>query len=199
MFEDVAWIILALVAITAFNAYREGRLGDWLRAKFLNAAQPSLPLTGMPAPTTSSTEPAGLLTSIVQGVLGRPVTGVDDPTDPDQLFGTSRGRAHNGVDWPVPTGTPVRASTGGRVTHAGAAGDYGFAVYVDHGNGLETRYAHLSRVSVRAGDVVNAGQVVGESGSTGRSTGPHLHFEVRQDGRPVDPLGHINASGGVVA
>ena len=94
---------------------------------------------------------------------------------------------HSGVDFAAPTGTPVRAAAGGRVQAVGALGGYGNRVEVDHGNGLATRYAHLSRIFVKEGQVVTPGQALGAVGSTGRSTGPHLHFEVLRDGQFVDP------------
>lgn len=96
-------------------------------------------------------------------------------------------RMHQGVDFAAPTGTPVLASASGRVTQAGWGGGYGNLIVIDHGRGLKTRYAHLHRMNVRPGQQVGQGQVIGQVGSTGLSTGPHLHYEVWQDGRPVDP------------
>jgi murein DD-endopeptidase MepM/ murein hydrolase activator NlpD len=84
-------------------------------------------------------------------------------------------------------GTQVSAAAGGTITHAGPAGTYGNLVTVRHEHGFETRYAHLSAVDVQVGDVVQPGQDVGKVGTTGYSTGPHLHFEVRKDGHPIDP------------
>lgn len=100
-------------------------------------------------------------------------------------------RFHGGVDLVAPLGTPVRAARGGVVAFAGWAGAYGYAVYVDHEFGWQTRYAHLSRLDVRAGDRLRQGAVLGAVGSTGASTGPHLHFEVRFEGRALDPLGFV--------
>lgn len=97
-------------------------------------------------------------------------------------------RPHNGLDFAAPSGTPVAATGAGRVARAGWGGSYGYLVVVDHGNGVETRYAHLSRIHVIAGQSVANGAVIGRVGSTGRSTGPHLHYEVLVEGRPVDPL-----------
>lgn len=96
-------------------------------------------------------------------------------------------RPHRGIDVGAPTGTPVRAAGPGRVLRSGVAGEYGVLVAIDHGNGAETRYAHLSRTLVGPGENVLRGQVIGEVGSTGLSTGPHLHFELRIDGDPIDP------------
>jgi len=96
--------------------------------------------------------------------------------------------AHPGVDIAVPVGTPVRAAGGGTVALAGVNDDYGMFVRVRHPGGYETMYGHASRLLVRDGDAVAAGQVIALSGNTGRSTAPHLHFEVRRDGRSIDPL-----------
>ena len=94
---------------------------------------------------------------------------------------------HPGFDLAAVTGTQVAAAARGTVVHAGPAGTYGNLVTVRHDNGFETRYAHLSAVDVKVGDVVEAGQDVGKVGTTGYSTGPHLHFEVRHDGVAIDP------------
>ena len=97
-------------------------------------------------------------------------------------------RFHAGVDLAAPTGTPVTATASGRVSRAGWAGGYGILVSINHGGSIETRYAHLSAIAVRPGDSVKAGQVIGYVGSTGRSTGPHLHYETRHSGRPTNPF-----------
>ena len=102
---------------------------------------------------------------------------------------------HAGIDFRSEPGTAVRATARGRVTEAGLIGGYGNMVEVDHGNGLTTRYAHLSAISVEAGDAVDTGDVVGFVGTTGRSTGPHLHYEVRIEGEPIDPMRYIKAVG----
>ncbi len=100
-------------------------------------------------------------------------------------------RYHAGIDLAAPLGTPVRAARTGIVTRAGWWGTYGNVVTLDHGDGTETRYAHLSAVLVRVGQALRQGDVLGRVGSTGASTGPHLHFEVRFDGRAVDPLPYL--------
>jgi len=94
---------------------------------------------------------------------------------------------HPGVDVGAPAGTPIRAPAGGTVLSAGPRGGYGNAVEIDHGDGLVTLYGHAADLFVSAGDFVEPGQAIATVGSTGRSTGPHLHFEVRQGGRPIDP------------
>jgi murein DD-endopeptidase MepM/ murein hydrolase activator NlpD len=98
-----------------------------------------------------------------------------------------QGHFHSGIDLAAAAGTPVRAALAGRASVALSAGGYGLHVVLDHGGGLTTLYAHLSSVLVAGGDLVTAGQVIGEVGSTGNSTGPHLHFEIRRDGLPEDP------------
>ena len=100
---------------------------------------------------------------------------------------------HTGLDIHGENGDPVRASADGTVTAAGWTGGYGRAVDIDHGNGLSTRYAHLSAIEVRVGQPVKTGQIVGKVGSTGRSTGPHLHYETRVRGEAVDPQKFLRA------
>lgn len=102
-------------------------------------------------------------------------------------FGMRRGRRHQGVDIPLKTGEPVYATFTGKVRMSKYFGAYGNVVIIRHENGLETFYAHLSKRHVEAGDWVNAGDVIGLGGSTGRSTGPHLHFETRYNGFAFDP------------
>ena len=99
-----------------------------------------------------------------------------------------RAKFHSGTDFRGKHGTPVLAAADGVVTFARRQGGYGNIIYVDHGGGVITRYAHLQRFHVKPDDVVLAGQRIGAMGSTGRTTGPHLHFEVRLDGRAVDPV-----------
>jgi len=105
------------------------------------------------------------------------------------IFGTSR--MHTGLDFPASSGTPIYAADSGVVVSAGSRGGYGNATVVDHGGGTATLYAHQSRLGVSAGQSVERGQVIGYVGSTGFSTGPHLHFEVRINGQPVDPAGYL--------
>ena len=96
-------------------------------------------------------------------------------------------RFHPGVDYKGATGDPVTAAEAGTVTFAGREGGYGNYVRIDHGNGLQTAYAHLASYKVKPGQCVSKDEVIGTVGNTGISTGPHLHFEVLQDGRFVDP------------
>lgn len=98
-------------------------------------------------------------------------------------------RMHSGTDLAAPMGAPVHATSGGVVTAAGWNGGYGLFVAVDHGGGTQTRYGHMSRLAVARGQTVQRGQLIGFVGSTGRSTGPHLHYEVRRGGVATDPAG----------
>jgi len=100
---------------------------------------------------------------------------------------------HSGLDFRAATGDPVRVTAHGKVINAGWSGGYGRMVEVDHGNGLSTRYGHLSQINVKVGDQVKIGQIIGEVGSTGRSTGPHLHYETRIEGEAVDPQKFLRA------
>jgi murein DD-endopeptidase MepM/ murein hydrolase activator NlpD len=100
---------------------------------------------------------------------------------------------HEGLDFMAATGAPIYAAAGGIVSTAEQTPDYGKIVKIDHGSGLETRYAHASKLFVRAGERVEKGQKIAEVGSTGRSTGPHLHYEIRLAGNPLDPRKYLNA------
>lgn len=110
----------------------------------------------------------------------------------DPFLGSSA--MHTGVDLMASSGTPVHATGPGRVITAGTNGGYGRMVQIDHGNGIVTSYAHLSTIAVRVGQQVAGDAVIGRSGSTGRSTGPHLHYEIERNGRTIDPLPHLRAS-----
>ena len=109
----------------------------------------------------------------------------------DPFLGTPA--MHTGIDFRAPTGYPATATADGTVTMAGYDGGYGNMVEVDHGNGITTRYGHLSEIDVKVGQIVPKGAVLGRTGSTGRSTGPHLHYEVRVDGDAIDPMQYIKA------
>jgi murein DD-endopeptidase MepM/ murein hydrolase activator NlpD len=109
----------------------------------------------------------------------------------DPFFG--RPAMHPGIDFLAPTGNAVRATAGGTVIVADNAGGYGNMVEIDHGNGVTTRYGHLSAILVKVGQIVSKDALIGRIGSTGRSTGPHLHYEVRLDGKAIDPMRYIRA------
>jgi murein DD-endopeptidase MepM/ murein hydrolase activator NlpD len=150
----------------------------------LQHLQTSLTLLGQLATLVSATplqHPLSAAAEITSGFGGR-----IDPFN-------GRTAIHTGVDFHGDYGAPVRATAGGKVTVAGATGGYGKMVEIDHGNGLSTRYAHLSEINVQEGQIVPIGTIVGALGSSGRSTGPHLHYETRIDGEPVDPLRFLRA------
>lgn len=123
-------------------------------------------------------------------VHGRLTSGYQWRRDPI----TGKRQFHAGIDISAPRGTPVLASGDGVIAEAGRHGAYGNCVRIDHGNGVETLYAHLSRVHVRLGDPVSRADVIGEVGSTGRSTGAHLHMEITEEGKRVNPLRHYLSS-----
>ncbi|WP_063729457.1 transglycosylase family protein [Streptomyces sp. RTd22] len=127
-----------------------------------------------------------------------PVSGVS-PTTSYRASGSSWSSGHHtGIDFPVGVGTSVKAVAGGQVVSAGWADAYGYEVIIRHADGKYSQYAHLSQLSVRAGQGVNVGQQVGRSGSTGNTTGPHLHFEVRTGpayGSDINPLSYLRARG----
>ena len=119
---------------------------------------------------------------------GRPSTGYITSGFGTRSDPFNGGRVHHlGIDFNANTGDPVRAAAGGVVSFAGVKSGYGNVVEIDHGNGYSTLYGHNSRLVVRVGDIVRAGQQLAKAGSTGRSTGPHVHFEVHVNGRPVNP------------
>ena len=128
--------------------------------------------------------------------LRMPLSGEASVTSPfgyraDPFLG--RLALHTGVDLLQPYGSEIRATAAGRVAHAGPMGGYGDMVEIDHGKGLATRYAHMSEILVQEGQEVAQGDILGRLGTSGRSTGPHLHYEVRVDGEPADPERFLRA------
>jgi murein DD-endopeptidase MepM/ murein hydrolase activator NlpD len=144
----------------------------------------------------SSAQIDGVEQTILTVPLGSPVIGETDMTSP---FGMRkhpifrRMAVHTGIDLRGDTGEPVRATATGKVTIAGRQGGYGNMVEISHGNGLATRFGHLSSIGVKVGQVVRIGEIIGNIGSTGFSTGPHLHYETRVNGQPVDPQKFLRA------
>jgi murein DD-endopeptidase MepM/ murein hydrolase activator NlpD len=136
-------------------------------------AVPEPPAPPAPGAAESAALPGGQITS---GFGWR-----SDPFNGQAKF-------HSGTDVRMAYGQEVASAAAGRVSFVGQQGGYGLTVKVDHGNGLESRYAHLSSAEVRPGDPVGTGQVIARSGNSGHSTGPHLHFEVLRNGRAVDPI-----------
>ncbi len=137
-----------------------------------------------------------LNTALVAIPVRKPVTGEIDLTSPfgvrvDPFLHVAA--MHTGLDFRGEFGEPIHVTAAGTVTNAGWSGGYGKMVEVDHGNGLVTRYGHLSEIDVTVGQSVRIGQVIGKLGSTGRSTGPHLHYETRIDGEAVDPERFLSA------
>ncbi|MFD9267294.1 transglycosylase family protein [Streptomyces goshikiensis] len=155
------------------------------------------PAPAKPAPAKPAPQPASAQQQPAAGVFSAPV---------DAGLGTSYRVAgsswssgyHTGVDFPVPTGTTVKSVGSGQIVSAGWAGAYGYQVVIRHSDGRYSQYAHLSALSVKAGQQVSGGQRIGRSGSTGNTTGPHLHFEMRTGpgyGTDIDPLAYLRGHG----
>jgi murein DD-endopeptidase MepM/ murein hydrolase activator NlpD len=146
--------------------------------------------------TIARTQAEQLGRTLVRVPVRKPVTG---EVDLSSTFGVRVdpflhiAAMHTGLDFRGDAGEPIHATAAGTVTNAGWSGGYGKMVEIDHGNGLSTRYGHLSQIDVKVGDAIRIGQVVGRMGSTGRSTGPHLHYETRIEGEAVDPQRFLNA------
>lgn len=121
------------------------------------------------------------------GVFGRPIGGGYVSSS----FGYRSRGYHTGIDWAVSYGTPIYAADGGTVTSSGWGGGYGYMIKISHGNGYETLYAHCSKLAVKSGQKVAKGQVIAYVGSTGNSTGPHLHFEIRKNGQYLNPANYV--------
>lgn len=168
------------------------------------AAQLSRAVSEVSTDTSSQISPPAFMT--IGGWLGlanaAPATGLVTPLAGEWGSGfgmrvdpfTGQDRMHQGVDVSAPEGTPIRAAADGVVSFAGNQGGFGNLVIVDHPNGLQTYYAHQSVIGVSVGEQVTAGMEIGTVGSTGRSTGPHLHFEVRHNGEPVDPAPYLGGT-----
>jgi murein DD-endopeptidase MepM/ murein hydrolase activator NlpD len=194
--DSISLVILLLIGMVAFTNVRNGTFGQWLKAKFFGAGPKpakSDQVAGFPSDAIPIKPAAYTGLGAGAGGLANPVAGKTTVTG---TFGEQRpGHTHAGIDLAAPTGTVVDAARGGTVVFAGPSGGYGNLVTVDHGGGFRTLYAHLSNIGVKLGQVVNVGDQLGAVGATGDATGPHLHFEVRQNGVPQDPgplLGYGN-------
>jgi murein DD-endopeptidase MepM/ murein hydrolase activator NlpD len=162
------------VTVTAIDA-AGNKVSKRVHVNVPARANPNPPAT----PTTPATPTGGFVWPL-SGVLTSP-------------FGPRDGRLHAGLDIAAPTGTPAGAAAGGIVSFAATQSGYGNIVIVEHPGGTSTAYAHLSKISVVVGQIVSAGQQVGLVGTTGHSSGPHLHFEIRENGHAVDPLPKLPA------
>lgn len=183
----VAWLALAVGALLAYSARKGVRPWRVLSALVRGEPLPTTPdypieTAGTGAAGSAIGEAAGRLSGAI-GTMTRPVAGgVISP------FGPRGGRMHEGVDLAAAEGTPIHAALAGEATAVGYAGTAGNRIRLRHSSSLETVYMHLSRFAVHAGQRVDQGQIIGYVGRTGNASGPHLHFEVRVNGRPVDPL-----------
>ena len=177
---------------------------------FTPQALPSAPGTPTPAASSLSKQSNVPVTdsSGTTGTATGTSSGYTSPVDGARIsskFGyrihplSKTRKMHTGVDYAAPTGTPVKATADGTVVRAGVAGGYGNMVEIQHSDGTTSRYAHLHAFRTSVGRPVKQGQVVGLVGSTGRSTGPHLHFEIRKNGSPVDPLGVLGGSAATIS
>jgi murein DD-endopeptidase MepM/ murein hydrolase activator NlpD len=181
------WDVAALQFALAWHGFPSGRLDGHLGASTVTALRKFQAWAGLtgdgragprvvaalraPPPTC----PIGLLNPVA-GPIG-------------DLFGPRGSRFHTGIDYPAGVGATVAAAASGRVAFAArSAGGWGRLVILDHGSGVQTLYAHLSRITVRAGQYLRAGQLLGRVGASGNANGPHLHFEVQVRGAAVDPL-----------
>jgi murein DD-endopeptidase MepM/ murein hydrolase activator NlpD len=171
---------------TSLASVRESRRQFVAEADSLAAESAQISARLAASPKSSPAVPATAPSTPSANGLIWPVSGpVVSP------FGMRWGRMHTGIDIAVPYGTPIAAAAAGTVVYAGWMGGYGNLTVVDHGGGLATAYAHQSSIAVGTGQSVSQGQTIGSVGCTGHCFGPHLHFEVRVNGAPVDPLGYL--------
>lgn len=164
--------------VTYAVTYRNGRLVERVRLASAEIEPPAARVEAQGAKLVVASRSGGQLAWPARGSVS-------------SYFGMRGGRMHNGVDIAAAHGTPIYAAESGRVVFNGWNGGYGRTLDIDHGGGVKTRYAHLSSAAVSAGRYVERGQVIGYMGSTGNSTGSHLHFEVIVNGRPLNPLNYL--------
>lgn len=168
-------------ALASIRGDREAVLGE-IASLQAQSARLAAAIRAAQAPSSSAVTPPVTGSGAMRWPVSGPVT---------SGFGRRWGRMHEGIDIAVPSGTPVAAAAPGRVIYAGWMEGYGNIVVIDHGGGVSTAYAHNSALAVVVGQTVATGTVIASSGSTGHSTGPHVHFEVRVGGSPVDPLAYL--------
>jgi murein DD-endopeptidase MepM/ murein hydrolase activator NlpD len=181
------WDVASLQFLLAWHGFPSGNLDGRFGARTDNALRKFQRWAGLPVDGRA----AGATVIALRSAPPRSPISLAAPCAiaPTDRFGPRGGRFHTGLDYPAPAGAPVLAAAAGRVTHAGPlAGGWGTLVVIDHGQGVRTWYAHLSAAHVRVGQSVLPGALVGLVGSSGRASGPHLHFEVRLRGAAVDPL-----------
>jgi murein DD-endopeptidase MepM/ murein hydrolase activator NlpD len=181
------WDVAALQFALAWHGFPSGNLDGQFGASTDSALRNFQRWSGLPANGRAGSSVVAALKAPLPACPIRLVAPVAGPVT--DLFGPRGHRFHSGIDYPARIGTPVMASAAGRVSFAGwSVGGWGRLVTISHSNGVRTLYAHLSRVGVRVGQRVRAGQRIGRVGASGHASGPHLHFEVRLRGAAVDPL-----------
>lgn len=191
----LALMLLGAGTLIAFSAYRGRSPAEVLRAVLRGDELPGTRYV-IEAPGLITPEGARGLGEAAgdAAIEGAVVAGFARPLSAWKVtsgYGMRWGQMHEGVDVPASTGTPIRAAAAGVVDKAGWAAGAGNRVNVKHNATFTTKYFHMSRVAVRAGQSVAQGQVIGYVGSTGRSSGPHLHFEVWRNGRSQNPAGYV--------
>ncbi|MCG5469129.1 M23 family metallopeptidase [Micromonospora sp. LAH09] len=193
----------AAVSLDAQNRAEAASRADRSARESSTPVAPSASPTASPSVASASPTPAKTATAKAKPKPKKTTKPTPAWVDPmpgaavTSCYGQRWGTLHAGIDLALPSGTPIRAAAAGTVTQAGDASDgYGNSVFVDHGNGYLTHYAHQSRIAVTVGQKVKAGQVIGYEGATGDATGPHLHFEVHQGmWNQIDPAPFMRTRG----
>ncbi|MEV4762808.1 M23 family metallopeptidase [Micromonospora chokoriensis] len=191
------------VSLDAQSRAEAGSRADRSARESSTPVAPSVSPTASPSAVSASPTPAKTATAKAKPKPKKTTKPTPAWVDPmpgaavTSCYGQRWGTLHAGIDLALPSGTPIHAAAAGTVTQAGDASDgYGNSVFIDHGNGYLTHYAHQSRIAVTVGQKVKAGQVIGYEGATGDATGPHLHFEVHQGmWNQIDPAPFMRAHG----
>ncbi|SCE90274.1 M23 family metallopeptidase [Micromonospora chokoriensis] len=191
------------VSLDAQSRAEAGSRADRSARESSTPVAPSVSPTASPSAVSASPTPAKTATAKAKPKPKKTTKPTPAWVDPmpgaavTSCYGQRWGTLHAGIDLALPSGTPIHAAAAGTVTQAGDASDgYGNSVFIDHGNGYLTHYAHQSRIAVTVGQKVKAGQVIGYEGATGDATGPHLHFEVHQGmWNQIDPAPFMRARG----